>query len=78
MTALSKKGKNARQGDGDQRAFGNDDGDGSENVEKGIGAVYEAKQQCTWKVVFILIKTIVFLFVCLFSADLVAFAFSIT
>ena len=37
MTALSKKGKNARQEDGDQRAFCNDDGDGSENVEKGIG-----------------------------------------
>lgn len=37
MTALSKKGKNARQGDGDQRAFCNDDGDGSENVKKGIG-----------------------------------------
>ena len=37
MTALSKKGKNARQGDGDQRAFCNDDGDGdgSENVKKG-------------------------------------------
>lgn len=37
MTALSKKGKNAPQGDGDQRAFCNDDGDGSENVKKGIG-----------------------------------------
>ena len=37
MTALSKKGMNAPQGDGDQRAFCNDDGDGSENVKKGIG-----------------------------------------